>query len=467
MLDMDDLRSEQIENFFSSKNPSQVLSQLNSEQINRLFAKLRAHHQELSQLARQDALTQLPNRYYFEMSMKRLLAQALRHHYQVAVLYIDLDGFKQANDQYGHQVGDQVLIEVSNHIRQLIRDEDLIARLGGDEFILVLPRVEHKTNAGRVARKLIDSISTITISDYPDLNISACVGIAIFPLAANTVVELIQCADTALYAAKKQGHSKFAFYTDEVNSEFERYEALFQSLQESVYQEQLPLKYMPVMSLPALEIVGVILRLPEMSELAVSYWETQDSFYVNLMTVYMRQLSQLVAHWYQRGLNQKTFFIMIEVMPSLLMHESVRELIIELIQAYPGLRSQLVLYLMNVSDNKISRHIYEFCQKQHLQYSCSYTDDLITLVYNFRAQIMPTLMNFNINQLFSHNVIEEKDKLFLQSYSQFTQSIHLPLLFTDVDTYAQKQLVTQLGTGLVCGKVFAADLSESELLELI
>lgn len=463
---MDQLRNEQIENFFSSKDPSRVLAQLNSEQINRLFAKLRAHHQELSQLARQDPLTQLPNRYYFEMSIKRLLAQAKRHHYQLAVLYIDLDGFKQANDHYGHHVGDQILVEVANRIRALTRDEDLIARLGGDEFILVLPRIEHKTDAGRVAQKLIDSVSDISISDYPDLEISTCVGIATFPLAAQTASDLIQCADTALYTAKSHGQSQFAFYTTEINTEYQRYEAMFQSLQHSVCQEQLSLQYMPVMSLPLLERVGLMLRLPEMSELAISYWETQDNFYVNLMTVYMRQLSQLVAHWYQSGLDKKSFFILVEVLPSLLMHETIRALIIELIQSYPGLRSQLVLYLVDVPNQQVARHIYAFCQKQHLQYSCSYSDSLATLIHNFRAQMMPTLMNFNINKLFGHDVVMQKDMLFLQSYLQFSQLLHLPLLFTDIDTYAQKKLITQLESGLVCGKVFAAELSESELLNL-
>lgn len=463
---MDDLRSEQIDSFLLSENPSRVLSQLNEQEINRLFAKLRAHNQTLSQLARQDPLTELPNRFYFEMSMKRLLAQADRRHQQVAVLYMDLDGFKQANDLYGHHLGDQVLIEVASCIRELMREEDLIARLGGDEFVLVLPCIEHKADAGRVAQKLIDRISSISVNDYPDLNVSACIGIAIFPVAAEATTDLLQCADTALYAAKKRGSSYFEYYTNETNMEFQRYETLFQSLQKSVHQERLPLVYMPIMSLPELHTKGVMLRLPAMTELALSYWESQNNFYVNLMMVYIRQLSELLTRWHQHNSNKPHFYIVLEIMPSLLMHDAVRQSFIALLESQPWLASQLVLYLVEVPGKAIAHQVYTFCQQENIQYCASYLDSLPNQIHDFRTQLQPAIMTVNVNALLGHNLSEKKDLLFLKSYAQFMQSLDLPVLFTHIDTYGQKQLITQLGSGLVCGKVFATELTERELLHL-
>ncbi|MBI4969014.1 MAG: diguanylate cyclase [Rhodospirillales bacterium] len=162
--------------------------------------------------ATHDTLTGLPNRYLFTDRLKQSLAQAQRSNTRVALLFVDLDGFKNVNDQYGHSAGDQLLMEVAERLRQLVRASDTVARLAGDEFTVILPGLVRKSDASTVAGKIVESLSLPYALDAGPARVSASVGIAFFPDDAQDIDKLIIAADSAMYRVKQGSKNSFAYF---------------------------------------------------------------------------------------------------------------------------------------------------------------------------------------------------------------------------------------------------------------
>lgn len=152
-----------------------------------------------------DRLTGLANRPMLLEELKRVVKHATRDSERLALLFIDLDGFKLVNDTLGHEVGDDVLREVAEHLQSVIRQSDLAARWGGDEFVVLLSNVRDTESAMAVAHKILDTMNVRCLADRPDLAIGASIGVAIFPQHGNDPAELIRQADAAMYVAKAAG----------------------------------------------------------------------------------------------------------------------------------------------------------------------------------------------------------------------------------------------------------------------
>ncbi len=166
-------------------------------------------------MATRDPLTLLGNRDQFETDLKKALANAKRHGYMIAVLYIDLDKFKPVNDTFGHKVGDEVLIEVANRLKEGIREGDFVARLGGDEFAILLNMIRDAQSAAMVAQKLIENLTkTIEVLDH-EIDIGASIGITYYPEHGDSFEALLHKADMAMYEAKRNGHNNYRYYENE------------------------------------------------------------------------------------------------------------------------------------------------------------------------------------------------------------------------------------------------------------
>jgi diguanylate cyclase (GGDEF)-like protein/PAS domain S-box-containing protein len=160
----------------------------------------------------QDALTGLPNRLSLDDRLPLGLAQARRERCQLAVCFIDLDEFKPINDTYGHHAGDQVLIEIARRLRQSIRGGDTAARLGGDEFIVLLTNLTDADECRQGVERLIDTITQPIVTEGGTVQVSASIGIALFPRDAQNSDELILMADQAMYNAKNSGRNRYCEY---------------------------------------------------------------------------------------------------------------------------------------------------------------------------------------------------------------------------------------------------------------
>ncbi|WP_172425996.1 diguanylate cyclase domain-containing protein [Sulfuricaulis limicola] len=173
--------------------------------IARDITERRRIENRLHQLAFHDVLTGLPNRFLFRERVCQAFAQARRHDFQVALLFIDLDRFKQINDSLGHQIGDRLLQVTASRLRRCLREGDVIARLGGDEFVVGLTALTDSSDATLIAGKILETLREPFLVGSHELNISASIGIGIYPADGQDMETLMQAADTAMYQAKKQG----------------------------------------------------------------------------------------------------------------------------------------------------------------------------------------------------------------------------------------------------------------------
>jgi diguanylate cyclase (GGDEF)-like protein len=173
-------------------------------------ASLHEAREKLHHLAHNDALTTLPNRIAFYDRLSQALEQATREERRLAVLFIDLDNFKPINDTYGHEAGDQLLVQAAARLRKQLRGSDFIARFGGDEFVAILPGIADQHEAGIVADKLIHTLARpFTIQDH-ECRVGISIGIGLYPECASSVNALVQLADHAMYCAKQDGKNAYA-----------------------------------------------------------------------------------------------------------------------------------------------------------------------------------------------------------------------------------------------------------------
>lgn len=167
--------------------------------------------QQIQHLAYHDSLTGLPTRQLMMKRLEKALSSALQEKEKVAVLFLDLDGFKSVNDNFGHAAGDELLKIATDKLRSCVRDNDMVARIGGDEFLIVITQVVGDTMLSSVATRIIDALSRPFSINNIEVSVSASVGIAMYPEDSQDPEELIKLADHAMYDVKRKGKNDFAF----------------------------------------------------------------------------------------------------------------------------------------------------------------------------------------------------------------------------------------------------------------
>jgi len=176
------------------------------------ISKRKAYEEHIRQLAMQDPLTGLPNRHLLKARFEMSVATASRNRQMLALLYVDLDNFKQVNDTLGHHVGDEVLKEVSNRLQGVFRSSDTISRLGGDEFVVVIDAVGRESDAASAADKVLESLAGPMILTEGEVIVTPSIGIACYPKDGEDLETLIRHADGAMYDAKRSGKNGYRFY---------------------------------------------------------------------------------------------------------------------------------------------------------------------------------------------------------------------------------------------------------------
>jgi diguanylate cyclase (GGDEF)-like protein/PAS domain S-box-containing protein len=220
------------------------------------ITSIKQSQSQLEHLAHHDSLTNLPNRLLFEDRLQHAISQSKRHERQLAVLFLDLDRFKNINDTLGHAVGDELLQEVAKRLQHILRDGDTAARLGGDEFTVLVENLEDPSQAAVVASKIQENFKTPYKIAGRELHITTSIGISIYPEDGQTVADLTKNADAAMYQAKEQGRNNYRYYTSELTrTAFERL-LLETELRSALQKGQLLLYYQPQISLKDGQMTG-------------------------------------------------------------------------------------------------------------------------------------------------------------------------------------------------------------------
>ena len=207
--------------------------------------------------AHHDWLTHLPNRVLLDDRLDQAVAQARRDSRRLAVIFLDLDRFKLVNDQYGHTVGDRLLQAVAKRLRNCLGQGDTVSRFGGDEFALLFPDILAKRDAVSVVRRVVRRIRNPFIVDGNELNVSASIGVAMYPEAGHTAEALVQSADIAMYHVKNRGGNGYRFFAGAMNRRLSRRIAMERELRAALAEDALSVYYQPRVHLETGTIVGV------------------------------------------------------------------------------------------------------------------------------------------------------------------------------------------------------------------
>jgi diguanylate cyclase (GGDEF)-like protein/PAS domain S-box-containing protein len=216
----------------------------------------RAAALQISYSAEDDFLTELPNRLLLSDRISQAIAAAPRHNKHVAILFLDLDGFKYINDSLGHTTGDKLLQSVAKRLVDCVRAADTVSRQGGDEFVVLLSEVEHAEDAAITAKRLLETVAAAHSIDGHELHVTTSIGVSIYPEDGLDAETLIKNADTAMYQAKENGRQSYQFFTAAMNIRAVERQSMEESLRRAVERNEFMLHYQPKIDLETGAIAG-------------------------------------------------------------------------------------------------------------------------------------------------------------------------------------------------------------------
>ena len=211
--------------------------------IARDITQLHSDRERIRHLAEHDLLTDLPNRGLLATHMALALAETVGEQAELAVLFLDLDHFKNVNDTLGHEIGDQLLLQAAQRLRGSLDARDTVSRQGGDEFVVLLRSYGSPARLANIAQRLIDALAQPFLVDVHELQVGASIGISVYPQDGNDIGSLLKNADTAMYQAKAAGGNAYRFFTREMNARVSERVVLENSLRRAVANEELHLHY--------------------------------------------------------------------------------------------------------------------------------------------------------------------------------------------------------------------------------
>jgi diguanylate cyclase (GGDEF)-like protein len=285
--------------------------ELEQEIQQRALAEERTHR-----LAYYDELTGLPNRSAFQRNLERSIAIAERNGSALAVMLLDLDGFKSVNDTHGHAFGDELLIEVARrlvtctrHTDRVLRGGDVVSRLGGDEFTILIQPLGERREAAKVATRVLELLREPMLIGGQKIYLSASIGIALHPGPAESIDALLRSADMAMYHAKASGRNSFRFFEGSMNEEVQRRTRLANELRRAIEQREFALYYQPIVAAADGAITGAeaLLRWrhPELGVLPPGHFievAEETGLIVPIGAWVLDEGCRQLAEWSARGL---------------------------------------------------------------------------------------------------------------------------------------------------------------------
>ncbi len=216
----------------------------------------RAMTRQIAHAAQHDDLTGLPNRLLLAGRIDDAIASAHRDKTKVAMLFLDLDGFKHINDSLGHSTGDELLKSIAGRLLSCVRRGDTVSRSGGDEFVVLLSDLEHLKDVTDLATRMLHTVAHPHLIDDHDLHITTSIGISVYPEDGLDAATLIKAADTAMYQAKDSGHQCYRFYTPDMNARAVERQSIEEGLRRALERSEFTLHYQPKIDLKTGAITG-------------------------------------------------------------------------------------------------------------------------------------------------------------------------------------------------------------------
>ena len=424
--------------------------------------------------ANYDFLTNLPNRYMFQDRLEQEIQKSLRQNALLALLFIDLDNFKDVNDTLGHPVGDLLLLKVAERLSRCVRESDTLARMGGDEFTVILPNLKHIAEGEKIAGKIISVLAEPYSINDETIYVQASIGITFCPDDAYEVDQLISNADQAMYFAKKTGRNRFSYFTQSLHDETRNRLKLLNDMRSAVEHQQFELHFQPIIDLasgdvckaeallrwnhpergmispaefiPLAEESGLIVGIGDWvfreSATQVKHWREAFNSHlqvsVNMSPVQFQNDAFHVTDWltYLQMLNLDPQYLSIEITEGMLLNASndVKDKLLQFRDA--GIQ-------VAIDDFGVGYSALSYLRRFDIDY-------------------------LKIDQSFIQNIeTEQNDIVLSEAIVIMAQKLGLKVIAEGVETQAQRQLLLGMGCDYGQGYLFSRPLPAAQFEEVL
>ena len=442
-----------------------------------LFSDITEHKKEqehIWQQARHDQLTGLPNRYMFSECLESKLAYANRAQTGLALLYLDLDFFKDVNDSLGHAQGDELLRQVAARLSKCARKTDLVARLGGDEFCIIADGMSDRAGIAALCAKVSHVLrEPYQLGDFKG-TISACIGAALYPDDASNAEELVHHADMAMYAAKRKGRNEYAFYESAMAGETQRRTLLSRELADALQDEQFTLHYQPILDLKTRRIAKLeaLLRWnhPERGLLGPMQFvpQAEDSgLIVGIGEWVFRQATRMLLIWrrmYSPGLRITINVSLAQLMDERMRPEDWLAHLDTLKLPYDSVVIEITEKLLQERNPSVARKLDVFCRAGIRMALDDFGTGYSSVAYLKRMH----LDYLKIDESFVYQAEARADQMALcDAVILMAHRLGLPVVAEGIATEAQLSLVTDLGCDFGQGMHFYSAIPAPQIEALL
>ncbi len=443
------------------------------------ISEVKRKQQQIEYQANFDALTSLANRRFALLHMEKKIAHARRYGQYGAVLFIDLDHFKNINDSLGHPVGDKLLVEVGQRLAHTVRDEDMTARLGGDEFLVLFDELAATpemaaTHASECAQRLLEAIREPFNIDVHCFHLSASIGITVFPAEADQAADLVRQADTAMYHAKALGRNGFSLYTQNMQQQTQDKLNLFNDLHQAIEDEAFTLVFQPQLNHHG-QVCGaeVLCRwinngVPVRPDVFIAAAEETNLIIPLGRWILRESVAQLQRWQEQRSLPASFRRLAINISPAQFLEPQFEASLATLLQEYPVDASQLELEItesMFMGDkNEVRRRMQRLSDM-----GFSFALDDFGTGYSSLSYLQNLPLNkLKIDRSFITDIGRPEHPVpIINSIIQLGHNLHMSVIAEGVETPEQRDYLKLHQCHEYQGYLFSKPLPEAEFCDFL
>jgi diguanylate cyclase (GGDEF)-like protein len=434
-----------------------------------LAASLRQANDDLQKIAYRDPLTELPNRLVFEQRLSESVARADREGTRLALLFIDLDGFKPINDSYGHSAGDAILRAVGERLRGLSRQGDTMARVGGDEFLMLLEGAPDEGSAALVAARVLDTLGAPVTVGEKEVAVSCSIGVVFYP-DGGAQSKLIAHADAAMYSAKRAGGSTYCFFEPRMEADAREQVDLLRDLRQAIENHELELYFQPKIDAKSGQVTAAeaLLRWHHPVRglvLPSVFIPVAERFGLigMLGSWVIEDACRQVRAWHDAGLAMR-------VAINLSAHQMRQDDLVERIQMSlrrhridPSLITCEITETVAMEDTKATQAAFQRLGKAGLHLSI---DDFGTGYSSLSYLRQLPAEELKIDRAFIMDLDKSEDaRAIVDAVVRLAHALSLKVVAEGVDTPRQCEILLELGCDELQGFLFAKPMSAKALLE--
>jgi len=435
----------------------------------------KASEEEINQLAFYDPLTSLPNRRLFLERLDQAVISATRHHHFGAVIFMDLDHFKSLNDTLGHTFGDELLIQVANRIKSVIRDEDTACRLGGDEFVVLITGYDSTLNemidhAAIVAEKIRDKINKPFDLAQSKQSFSTSIGVSVFPDLTHRPIEILEQADTAMYRSKQLGRNTVSFFSAQMQEEHNRKSSLEGMLKTALSQQQFTMHYQgQTNSKGKVLSAEALLRWIHPEQGVVSPAEfipiaESSHLIVDIGNWILMDVCQQIKKWQQTGLYLE--HVAVNISPRQFRQEDFVQQVKSAIN-HAGIEAKYLMLELTegIVINDIKDTIAKMLQIKALGISIS-IDDFGTGYSSLAYLKQLPLSQLKIDQSFIRDInVDTSDEVIVEAIIALAHKLGLEVIAEGVETVGQLEFLEEKGCLKYQGYYFCKPVPAEEIFQ--